>query len=85
MIASLLSGCPDCPRSAPPPPPPPPVPMPKDPGDKIFGLKGSGQIKKLHFDELLASLIKIQRRKIFFGTMSLNMQFLFFDCFSVVK
>ena len=43
----LLSGCPDCPRSAPPPPPPPPVPMPKDPGDKIFGLKGSGKIKKL--------------------------------------
>ena len=64
-MTCLLSGCPDCPRSAPPPPPPPPVNMPKDPGDKIFGLKGSGQIKKLHFYEILSSLIQIYRIKYF--------------------
>merc|ERR1719410_1706711 len=36
-----MPGCHECPRSAPPPPPPPAVHMPKDPGDKIFGLKSS--------------------------------------------
>ena len=40
MTDANALGCPDCPRSAPP-PPPPPVSIPKDPGDKIFGLKSS--------------------------------------------